>query len=181
MPSIEVIKYKLREATDAVSHISHDLMVRINDLEKSDCEFRSKVVDLHTEIQDLKVKLSAYEDRFTQDSKQISRRNLQIVEYVEEIDGLEYKLSERDALIATQRSILEDKKLHRSCEDRDRVISDINEVVKEWTVNVGQFRNSLHAIQKVSDLIDEWMNLDEVDEAPDDNSVTVRVAFLELS
>lgn len=175
MTSIDENAHNLREATDAVFNMRHDLVVEqdskqevladrddvryqlrhcsarrsellslVKDLEKSNCEFRVMVVDLHTEIQRLKESISEKED-----------------------------------LITEQRAILESKKLHRSCEDRDMLISDFNEVVKEWKDHHSvQFRNSYHAIQKVSDLIDEWVNDERpVEETPD---VVVKVAFLEL-
>ncbi len=149
MPSIEEIEYQLRKATDEVSGLSHALVAacdtELAHMDRTDCELRNMVINLHTEIQDLKV-----------------------------------RLSEKDELISTQRTLLEDKKFHRSIHAlkdevsaRDQLIDEINNATK-------MSKSCSDYMQLIDDLLDEWMNPDEEPEISGGDSVSIRVAFLEL-
>ncbi len=147
MPSIEEIEYKLRKATDEVSGLSHALVAvhgeEMDRMDQTDCELRNMVINLHTEIQDLKV-----------------------------------RLAEKDELILAQRTLLEDKKLHRSIRDRDRLIDKINDVTKDYRSNLRCFKN----MGEIESLINEWVAKPPSEEPKisEGDSVSIHVAFLEL-
>ena len=147
MPSIEEIEYQLRKATDEVSGLSHALVAacdtELAHMDRTDCELRNMVINLHTEIQDLKV-----------------------------------RLAEKDELILAQRTLLEDKKLHRSIRDRDRLIDKINDVTKDYRSNLRCFKN----MGEIESLINQWVAKPPSEEPKisEGDSVSIRVAFLEL-
>ena len=147
MSSIEEIELDLRRATDVVSGLSHALVAacdtELAHMDHTDCELRNMVINLHTEIQDLKV-----------------------------------RLAEKDELILAQRTLLEDKKLHRSIRDRDRLIDKINDVTKDYRSNLRCFKN----MGEIESLINEWVAKPPSEEPKisEGDSVSIHVAFLEL-
>ena len=64
----------------------------------------------------------------------------------------------------------------KECSARDVLIDEINDVVKDWTAPIMSFK----PLNKVKDLIDEYMNCSREESPEEHNQVEVKVAFLEL-
>ena len=139
----------------------------IERLERSNCKFRAKIVGLHTEIQDLR-------DRITLDGNHIARLNKVVTSHIHEVSELEAKLAEGYKKNTGLVNIA--LRSEKECSARDVLIDEINDVVKDWTAPIMSFK----PLNKVKDLIDEYMNCSREESPEEHNQVEVKVAFLEL-
>ena len=130
----------------------------IRSLEKSGCEFRAKIVDLHTEVLDCRSEINRLNGMLSDRALSIRSFKTMCKSASEERNELRIKIRDlKDELSA-----------------QDQIISGINEAVKEWKVLAGCFPS----MQKVSDLIDEWVTSEDVE--ADTFDVVVKVVFSEL-